>query len=144
MKNNSILMTHIKSSEALKLKAYKDPVGIWTCGYGCTGKNINASTVWTQEKAEEELTIRVDKALSIALALSPILHEAVPKKLYAVADFIFNCGQGAYKRSTLKKYIDAGNWQKASEENSKWVYGRGEKLPGLVKRRAVTSKWLVS
>lgn len=49
--------------------------------------------------------------------------------------FTFNVGGQALCNSTLAKRINAGQLPGACAELSKWVYSRGIKLPGLVKRR---------
>jgi lysozyme len=40
-----------------------------------------------------------------------------------------------YKSSTLRKRVDALDWNGANTEIRKWVMGGGKSLPGLVKRR---------
>lgn len=67
--------------------------------------------------------------------LSPVLWFDEDKHS-AIADFCFNLGTTRYKASTLKRRVDAGDWQGAAEELQKWVWGGGKKLPGLVARRA--------
>lgn len=44
----------IKKYEGCVLKAYKDPVGVWTIGYGHT-KNVKKGDVITQQQAEDLL-----------------------------------------------------------------------------------------
>lgn len=67
--------------------------------------------------------------------LSPVLWFAEDKHA-AIADFCFNLGTSRYKASTLKRRVDAGDWEGAADELAKWVWGGGKKLPGLVARRA--------
>jgi lysozyme len=62
----------------------------------------------------------------------------------AIADFCFNLGTTRYKASTLKRRVDAGDWPGAAEELAKWVWGGGQKLPGLVARRAAESLLLTT
>jgi len=140
---NKLLIEHLKHFEGCRLRAYKDPAGVWTCGYGCTGKDIRDGTKWTQEYADNELERRANDAMTEALRLSPILKDESESRRAAIADFIYNCGEGAYRKSSLKHYVDLGQWQHASMEMLKWVHGGGHILPGLVKRRAVTSDWLL-
>jgi lysozyme len=62
----------------------------------------------------------------------------------ALVDFIFNVGQANYATSTLKRKLNAGQYQAAAREFDRWVFakvnGKPEKLPGLVKRRAADRK----
>jgi len=130
-----ILINLIKEFEGCKLKAYRCPAGVWTVGWGATGKGINKDTVWTQEQADEQLHDRALDALHEAIRLSPILlHETIERQA-AIADFIYNCGINAYRKSTLKKRVDATDWVSAKTELMRWTRAKGKVLPGLVKRR---------
>lgn len=139
-----IVLGLIKDSEGCRLIAYTDPVGIWTIGYGCTGAGITKGVRWTQEKADKELQIRAKLALDDAIKASPSLQHQSPKKQAAIADFIFNCGLTAYKKSTLKKYIDQMQWQHAAIEIQKWDHAGQKKLPGLTRRRKKEADMLCS
>lgn len=139
-----ILTKLIKDSEGCKLTAYRDPVGILTIGYGCTGKGIKEGTIWTQEEADEQLKIRAESSLSDAIKASPSLLNVYPKKQAAIADFIYNIGLSAYKKSTLKRYIDQMQWQHASMEILKWDHAARKVLPGLTIRRKKEADLLLS
>ena len=125
----------IKSSEGCKLTAYQCPAGVWTVGYGCTGNGIVKGTVWTQIQADESLHELALKMLNDACRLSPILATASVSRLAAIADFIYNLGEGNYQKSTLKLRVDKGEWVSAQTEIKKWNKGGGKILPGLVIRR---------
>jgi lysozyme len=58
-----------------------------------------------------------------------------PGRLAALTDFAFNCGVGALKASTLRRKVNAGDWDAVPAELMKWVNGGGRRLPGLVRRR---------
>jgi len=132
-----ILINLIKEFEGCKLKAYKCPAGVWTVGFGATGKEINKDTVWTQEQANEQLHDRALDALHEAIRLSPILlHETIERQA-AIADFIYNCGGGNYRASTLKKRVDAGDWNSAKKEIMRWDKVKGKPLAGLTRRRLI-------
>ena len=60
---------------------------------------------------------------------------ANPQALGAITDFAYNLGVPRYRASTLKRRVDAQDWEGAATELHKWVYGGGRKLPGLVRRR---------
>jgi lysozyme len=132
-----ILINLIKEFEGCKLKAYKCPAGVWTVGYGATGKGINKDTVWTQEHADEQLHDRALEALHDAITASPILtHETIERQA-AIADFIYNCGVGNYRTSTLKKRVDVGDLVSAKKEIMRWDKVKGKPLAGLTRRRSV-------
>lgn len=55
----------------------------------------------------------------------------------AFISFVFNVGGGTFRRSTMLKKLNAGDIIGACDQLNRWVYDtKGEKLPGLVKRRA--------
>ena len=116
------------------LVSYKCPAGVWTIGWGSTGRYIREGTSWTQEKADERLAKDAQTVIDQALKASPILT-GKEFKLAAIADFIYNLGIGNYQSSTLKKRIDAGDWVSAVQEIKRWDKAGGKVLPGLVKRR---------
>lgn len=53
----------------------------------------------------------------------------------ALASFTFNLGEGALKRSTLLKRVNAGRHAAVPIELNKWVYAGGMKIDGLIARR---------
>lgn len=125
--------------EGLRLHAYKCPAGIWTIGYGHTGPEVVEGLVWTIPQAEEALQADMAKALSGALRQCPRLSNG-PKdrqagRLGAIADFVFNLGEGRLKASTLRRKINNDEWDAVPGELRKWVWGGGRKLPGLILRR---------
>jgi lysozyme len=138
-----LLTNLIKEFEGLSLKAYKCPAGVWTIGYGATGKGINKYTALTQEQADESLHDRALEALHDAINASPILlHESIERQA-AIADFIYNLGIGNYRTSTLKKRIDAGDWESAQHEIMRWNKVKGKPLAGLTRRRKKESDLLI-
>ena len=64
----------------------------------------------------------------------PILATNV-RKCNAVVDFAYNLGTGRLQTSTLKRKINAHDWEGAAEQLMLWTKGGGRELPGLVKRR---------
>jgi len=130
------LINAIKQFEGCKLEAYLCPAGVLTIGYGHTGYGVEASTKWTQDRAERALIEDANKALSGALAASPVLRKHSASKQAAIADFIYNCGVAAYFNSTLKKRVDAEDWERACTELKRWNKAKGKVLNGLTRRRA--------
>jgi GH24 family phage-related lysozyme (muramidase) len=118
--------------------AYPDPgTGRepWTIGWGCTGPDVTKTTIWTQEKAQQELNKHLLYFYQELLKLSPSLASAPDVKVAAVISFAYNCGLGNYRISTFKKRIDAKDWTGASQEILKWNKAAGRVLPGLTRRR---------
>ena len=53
----------------------------------------------------------------------------------ALTDFTFNLGINVLKNSTLRKKVNAGDWEGAKKVILKWNKGGGKVLSGLTKRR---------
>lgn len=125
--------------------AYPDPGthgDPWTIGWGSTGRDIRPDTVWTQEQAQQALDREVTFFASKAVQLSPRLLHEPDKRLAAIISFLYNCGPGNYRVSTLKKRVDAGDWEGAKEEIVKWNKAAGRVLPGLTRRRQAEASFL--
>ncbi|MBS0359869.1 MAG: lysozyme [Proteobacteria bacterium] len=121
-------------SEGLRLRAYRDPVGIVTECMGHTGDDVKITNVRTPDQCRSELA---QDELKAARAIAPCIRVEVPLKTRAAfIDFAFNVGAGAFCRSEIPKRLDAHNLPAACAELSRWVYASGQVLPGLVKRRA--------
>lgn len=138
------LLALIRRFEGLRLKVYLCPAGVPTIGYGHTGPEVRLGMPDISEAVAEGFLLQ-DAAGAWAMAgrLSPRLA-SYPLKQAAIADFIFNLGAARYKASTLRRRVDAGDWEGAAAEFRKWVWGGGRKLPGLVARREVGCGLLLS
>lgn len=139
---SELLLTLIRKFEGLRLKPYLCPAGVWTCGYGHTGKEVTKDMAPISEAVAEEMLQQDAAAFALAAAnLSPVLWFDEAKHA-AIADFCFNLGTSRYKISTLRRKVNAGDWEGAQEELQKWVWGGGKKLPGLVLRRQAEARLL--
>lgn len=132
MKASDILIAKIKEFEGYRSRAYRDAVGVWTCGYGHT-RGVTAKTSCTQAQADAWLRQDLDP---LEKRLNGIEEIDSQGKLDACLDFCFNLGFGNFLRSTLLKTIKEGMDEKCiNAEFMRWVYAGGRKLDGLVKRR---------
>ena len=133
MRASTILIEHIKKSEACVLTAYQDTAGVWTIGYGHTS-GVKKGDRITQYQAEQFLREDLAKFEVVANRCKRI--SGSQGKFDAVLDFIYNCGSANFEKSTLKKYIEAGRktWE-IQEQFLRWVNAGGVKLGGLVTRR---------
>ena len=132
--------------EGLYLKPYLCPANVATIGFGSTryedGRRVMLSDPpITKARAEELLMWEINRVCVPAVKRScPDLKE--PKKLAALLDFTFNLGSGNLHSSTLRKKVNAEDWDAAQIELAKWVRGGGRILPGLVKRRTAEAALL--
>lgn len=129
----------IRHFEGCKLVPYVCPAGVWTVGWGATGRGVVPGVPWTQAQADARLEQDARAFAAAVRQASPTLDGAA---WCAIADFAFNLGAGAYRGSTLRRRVDAGDWQGAREQLARWVWGGGKRLPGLVRRRAAEAALL--
>lgn len=126
------LISLIKRFEGCRLKAYLCPAGVWTCGWGSTGPDVKADTVWTQEFADARMQKDAEHFLHGTVELCPGL---AGNRLAAIADFAYNLGLGRLRFSTLRKKLNAADWAGSRAELMKWVFSKGKALSGLTQRR---------
>lgn len=119
--------------EGFSSKPYICPAGFWTIGFGHLCKPDHPAI--TREQAEVYLVRDLQKALTATLRYCPILAAESESRLAAIVDFTFNLGAGRLQTSTLRRRINAGDWQGAATQLMRWVHGGGRVLPGLVTRR---------
>jgi len=126
--------------EGLKLQPYICPAGYPTIGYGTVWKPDGSKVTMehppiSKETAEAWLVHELrHNYLAGVLKASPGLL-ARPRALGAMTDFAYNLGVARYRASTLRKRVDAGDWEDAKEQLMLWTRGGGKVLPGLVRRR---------
>lgn len=138
----SILMNRlIKPFEGLhkllrgKVYAYICPAGYPTQGFGLLVESLAVPPISPAE-AERRLEARLPYYVRETFALAPRLWLETPERQAAIVDFVFNLGAPRFRASTLRKAVNAGDWEWAARELAKWVNGGGRRLPGLVARRA--------
>lgn len=117
--------------EGLSLTPYRDPVGIMTVCYGETAGEMREYTpAECKAKLQESLAAH---GADIVACLPPGLPEHVQA---ASLSFAYNVGAKAFCGSTMNRKLTAGDLMGACGELDRWIYAKGKKLPGLVKRRA--------
>lgn len=130
------LVTAVKRFEGCKLTAYRCPAGIWTIGYGET-LNVKEGDVWTQEKADAVLRVRLGQFLLAVLKRCPRLHLEPPERWIACVDLAYNIGTGAFAASSVCRRTMRGEFGHAAEAFLLWNKAGGRVLKGLDTRR----KW---
>lgn len=125
-------------SEGLVLAPYSDPVGLKTY---CVGHLATKKDVVKKSYTEEEcLAIFAQDYKKHQVELDSVVK--VPYKSVwqreALTDFTFNNGINNVKSSTLLSLLNQGKHVEACDQLIRWVYAKGKKLGGLVKRRDKT------
>jgi len=129
--------------EGFRSCPYRDAVGVWTRGYGETqGIGPNSRCV-SKADARAELRKRLNRDFAPAI---PRRRRMRRREVDALASFAYNLGTGAVSNpssSTLARRLKSneGRTYKArrriyEQELPKWVNAGGQRLEGLVKRRA--------
>lgn len=129
----------IQQFEGLKLKAYKDSVGIWTIGFGNifnldTGNPIKEGDEITQETADRWLKIEVDQLQAkMRKVITVPLND---NQWTALTSLVYNIGFGAFKRSTLLRLLNAGaSKEEVAKQFLRWNRAGGKEIQGLTNRR---------
>lgn len=143
-KINETGLDFIKQWEGLKLTAYLDAAGIWTIGYGHTRRagepypykgmkitQADADRILLRDLAQYEYTIE-----------NNVKVDLTDNQFSALVSFCFNVGPANFRKSTLLKKLNAGDYNAVPAELMKWVYAGGKRIQGLVNRRAAeTGLW---
>ena len=130
-----------KRFEGFRSKPYLCPANVATIGYGSTyyadkRKVTLEDAPMSQEEAHALLMIELEHTyLPGVLRHCPILATD-ERKCYGAVDFVYNLGIGRLQTSTLKRKINAQDWEGAKEQLMLWNKGGGRVLAGLTKRRA--------
>lgn len=119
----------IKESEGLRLKAYKCPAGVWTIGYGHTGKDVKKGMVITEEKATELLKSDIARFEKHVSAYNKI-YNFTRNEFSALVSFAYNIG-------SIVELTKAGTRSKEQIANKmlEYCHANGKKLNGLYIRR---------
>lgn len=132
----------IKKWEALKLEAYlPTPNDVWTIGWGHTHttKRGQKITVVEAQRLFEQDTAWVEAAIAknVKVPLNQNQYDAL-------ASWIFNVGEGAFRKSTLLRKLNAGDYIGAANEFPRWNKQKGRVLRGLTRRRAEEKAYFLS
>jgi GH24 family phage-related lysozyme (muramidase) len=129
----------VKEFEGFEEKAYDDSVGVRTIGYGTAATSGRAIP---DEITEEEASALAQEDLdNLDRQLDDLLQvEVTPGQKEALKSLAYNVGIGAIARSQGLKKLNQGDIEGAAEEffdeDKGFVKAGGEKLAGLVRRRA--------
>jgi len=139
MKINQDGIDLIKRFEGLRLTSYKDPVGIWTIGYGTTsragiGVEVGPNMSITEYQAEKYLRDAVDRFG--AKIIQGFTHKPTSNQYSAMLSLAYNIGAGAFLKSTCLKRFNAGDIDGAADALTWFNKAGGKVLNGLVRRRA--------
>jgi lysozyme len=116
--------TEIKADEGLRLKAYKDTVGIITIGHGHTGPDVHDGQVITQEQAEELFEGDFQEAITNAKTAVPFFDALDGPRKGAMTNMAFQMGEaGLAAFHGMLEAMDNQDWDEAARHimNSKYA-----------------------
>ena len=137
------LIAFVAAWEGKRNCPYQDVVGVWTVCYGET-EGVNK---YTKCKSDHECKVMLRRALNHRyLPYVPRLARLKKQEADALASVAYNLGRGVVSDpsvSSLARRLKSkegrtfeGRKAIYRQELPKWVYAGGQKLEGLVKRRA--------
>ena len=93
--------------------------------------------------AQAEALLRADLLKAAGAVVRLVKVKLNANQIAALIDFVFNVGSGNFEISTVRKVINRGDFASVPAQLMRWVYAKGVKLPGLVKRRkAEAALWV--
>lgn len=135
---NKATIDLIKEFEGFRAKAYLDPVGICTIGYGTTAaagvgiKPALGMTI-TEAQAVGYLMAAVDKfAAQIAPKITKPINE---NEFGAFVSLAYNIGPGAFGKSSALRKFNAGDKSGAASSILLWNKAGSKVMRGLSRRR---------
>ena len=138
MRVNQATIDLVKRFEGLELEAYRDPVGVWTIGYGHSeragyGPMPGPGMTITQAEAEALLAEGLER---FAQRVGPLLKRKPTENQFgAMVSLAYNIGVGAFSKSTCLRRFNAGDIDGAADALTWFNKAGGKVLRGLVRRR---------
>lgn len=134
----------IKQYEGLELTAYRCPAGVWTIGYGHTGKDVRSGMTITQDEANSLLLHDVE---CVVLALAKHIKVQVTEgQFVALVSLAFNVGVNCVvcQCPKLMNALNAGDEEECARQFLDITKSNGKELPGLVRRRKAENELFLS
>lgn len=131
----------IKKWEGLRLQSYQDTGGVWTIGWGHTGTARPNQSI---SKAEAQRLFESDIAWAEKAVDTRVTVPLNQNQFDALVSFVFNVGESQFKRSTLLRVLNQGDYQEAADQFLRWVYDNGEFIQGLKNRRVHERQFFLS
>ena len=123
----------LEQLEGCRLQAYQDEGGMWTIGYGHTGRDVQPGAAITKDQADEFLRDDLGRFISGAHeALAITLND---NQFSALVILAYNIGIDALLHSRLLGFINAGLIPQALAAWYQWCHVRGVASSGLMHRR---------
>lgn len=120
-----------------------DPPGVITIGSGITNFDMPGLKAGMKCGKEVDCKARFTDAMGrYDTELLKIIHVPMPPHRHvAMISFIYNVGPGNVRKSSVARYLNAGQVRKACDSLLLWNKANGKVLRGLVIRRKAEREW---
>lgn len=120
--------------EGFSAVPYADSGGAMTIGYGHL---ILPGQRWDEPLTHDEARwiLLGDATYAEHCIRQTVTADLRQNEYDALVCFVFNIGTQAFRKSTLVRFLDAGEYEAAGDEFDRWVYDNGVKVSGLMNRR---------
>lgn len=137
MKISNAALNLIAKWEGFYTNAYLCPAKVWTIGFGTTkwpnGQAVIKGQIIKKDEAWELLRKQVQEH---ANTIEQYVKVELNQNQYdALASFQYNLGRHILKNSSLLKYLNNRQWDKACAEMLLYCNAAGKRLQGLYNRR---------
>ncbi len=123
----------IRHFESCRLEAYRDPTGVWRIGWG-SSRGVTPGLTITQ--AEADRRFEEDLAPAETAVTNLVRVPLTDGQFAALVSFVFNCGAGTLRTSTLLRLLNGGDYACVPAELRRFRFAQGKPLKGLAIRRA--------
>lgn len=135
-----LTLDEVARHEGYVPQAYRDPVGIWTKCFGDT-HNVTPGAAYSFDECVRSLNGQVVAHAKPVLKCIPGLSGKPDKVKAAMVSMAYNIGTGAFCSSSVARYANAGDWERACRRMAQiYKTAGGKELPGLVNRRRAESR----
>lgn len=146
MKLNENGLALLRAFEGFRAQSYRDVAGVWTIGYGHTGRagppQVTPHSRMTEPEARALLKEEAELFATSVRAM--LTRELSDDQFSALVSFAFNVGQANFRRSSVLKAANAGDDAAVARRLGLWVKAGGKVWPGLVRRRAAEAALYLS
>ena len=130
-------MKLLEQFEGLRLEAYLDSAGIATIGFGSikypNGNKVKLGDKTTKAQAKE---YKLHDLKEFEYTVNTSVKVPLTQNQYdALVSLSYNIGSGAFKKSTLLKKLNSGDYKGAAEQFLVWNKVNSKRVQGLVNRR---------
>jgi lysozyme len=118
MKTSDCGLDALAQREGRRKKAYLDTKGIPTIGVGHTGPEVYIGLAWTDQQIDDALRDDVQEAEDCINRYVTV--SLTQNQFDALVSFVFNIGTTAFRRSTLLRVLNTGDYKEAAACFDMW------------------------